>query len=163
MQADPLGLVDGASVYGYAGQNPGRFIDQNGLEVRIYSSTAFGTPGINHAFVYGTECECGAGTNRSSPSDSGAAQGFGVGDRSGNYNVMSVPPGTNEADLIANIRERLDRSIYLPYFNDCHAQLRSAIESLGYQYPGAPNNRFDLDDNIAAALFGLHQYYTQRR
>jgi RHS repeat-associated protein len=32
MQADPLGLVDGASVYGYAGQNPGRYVDQYGLE-----------------------------------------------------------------------------------------------------------------------------------
>ena len=30
MQADPLGLVDGASVYGYAGQNPGRFVDPTG-------------------------------------------------------------------------------------------------------------------------------------
>ncbi|WP_108813218.1 RHS repeat-associated core domain-containing protein [Loktanella sp. Alg231-35] len=30
MQADPLGLVDGASVYGYALQNPGRYIDPRG-------------------------------------------------------------------------------------------------------------------------------------
>ena len=30
LQADPLGLVDGASVYGYAGQNPGRYIDPTG-------------------------------------------------------------------------------------------------------------------------------------
>jgi len=31
IQADPLGLVDGASVYGYAGQNPGRYVDPTGL------------------------------------------------------------------------------------------------------------------------------------
>jgi len=31
MQADPLGLVDGASVYGYARQNPGRYVDPTGL------------------------------------------------------------------------------------------------------------------------------------
>ena len=31
LQADPLGLVDGASVYGYAGQNPGRYVDPFGL------------------------------------------------------------------------------------------------------------------------------------
>ena len=31
MQADPLGLVDGASVYGYARQNPGRWTDPRGL------------------------------------------------------------------------------------------------------------------------------------
>jgi len=27
LQADPLGLVDGPSVYGYAMQNPGRYVD----------------------------------------------------------------------------------------------------------------------------------------
>lgn len=31
IQADPLGLIDGASVYGYVGQNPGRWIDPLGL------------------------------------------------------------------------------------------------------------------------------------
>jgi RHS repeat-associated protein len=30
MQADPLGLVDGASVYGYARENPGRWVDPRG-------------------------------------------------------------------------------------------------------------------------------------
>ena len=33
MRADPLGLVDGASVYGYAGQNPGGFVDPRGEDV----------------------------------------------------------------------------------------------------------------------------------
>ena len=30
LQADPLGLVDGASVYGYVTQNPGRYVDPRG-------------------------------------------------------------------------------------------------------------------------------------
>ena len=30
IQADPLGLIDGASVYGYARQNPGRYVDPRG-------------------------------------------------------------------------------------------------------------------------------------
>ena len=30
IQADPLGLVDGASVYGYARQSPGRYVDPSG-------------------------------------------------------------------------------------------------------------------------------------
>ena len=30
LQADPLGLVDGASVYGYALGNPGRYVDPRG-------------------------------------------------------------------------------------------------------------------------------------
>jgi RHS repeat-associated protein len=34
LQPDPLGLVDGASVYGYAGGNPGRWVDPRGEEVK---------------------------------------------------------------------------------------------------------------------------------
>ena len=33
LQADPLGLVDGASVYGYALQNPGRYSDPRGESI----------------------------------------------------------------------------------------------------------------------------------
>ena len=35
MQADPLGLVDGASVYGYALQNPGRYVDPRGENIIV--------------------------------------------------------------------------------------------------------------------------------
>lgn len=38
LQADPLGLVDGASVYGYALQNPGRYSDFMGLSAGVPSS-----------------------------------------------------------------------------------------------------------------------------
>ncbi|WP_421700993.1 RHS repeat domain-containing protein [Aliiroseovarius sp.] len=34
LQADPLGLVDGASVYGYALQNPGRYVDPRGEQAK---------------------------------------------------------------------------------------------------------------------------------
>ena len=42
LQADPLGLVDGASVYGYALGNPGRYVDPLGLQtiVQICGSVA---------------------------------------------------------------------------------------------------------------------------
>ena len=33
VQADPLGLVEGASIYGYALQNPARYVDPQGLTV----------------------------------------------------------------------------------------------------------------------------------
>jgi len=39
LQADPLGLVDGPSVYGYALQNPGRYIDPRGEQVGVYDGT----------------------------------------------------------------------------------------------------------------------------
>lgn len=35
LQGDPLGLVDGASVYGYALQNPGKFVDPRGEYVWV--------------------------------------------------------------------------------------------------------------------------------
>jgi len=44
IQADPLGLVDGASVYGYARQNPGRYVDPRG-ERSIISGTPWGRAG----------------------------------------------------------------------------------------------------------------------
>jgi RHS repeat-associated protein len=41
IQADPLGLVDGASVYGYARQNPGRWVDPRGEELyEVVAGTA---------------------------------------------------------------------------------------------------------------------------
>jgi len=36
LQADPLGLVDGPSVYGYARQNPGRYVDPKGESKKKY-------------------------------------------------------------------------------------------------------------------------------
>jgi RHS repeat-associated protein len=39
MQADPLGLVDGASVYGYALQNPGRYTDPRGERSRTFNGS----------------------------------------------------------------------------------------------------------------------------
>ena len=45
IQADPLGLVDGASVYGYAGQNPGRWTDPRGEEA-VTVGGSFGAWGV---------------------------------------------------------------------------------------------------------------------
>jgi len=35
LQADPLGLIDGPAIYGYALQNPSRYVDPHGLELAI--------------------------------------------------------------------------------------------------------------------------------
>jgi uncharacterized protein RhaS with RHS repeats len=45
IQADPLGLVDGASVYGFAGQNPGRYVDPRGEEAASVGGS-FGAWGV---------------------------------------------------------------------------------------------------------------------
>ncbi len=66
LQADPLGLVDGASVYGYALQNPGRWTDPRGDAVALVCRRLDGPLGMFYSrgthcavFVYETECECG--------------------------------------------------------------------------------------------------------
>ncbi|MBN8629470.1 MAG: RHS repeat-associated core domain-containing protein [Rhodobacterales bacterium] len=57
LQADPLGLVDGASVYGYVGQNPGRWIDPNGLQ--CFAST--GKDGNTYISCTGPQTFCPSG------------------------------------------------------------------------------------------------------
>ena len=47
IQPDPLGLIDGSSVYGYAGQNPGRWTDPRGTETTVLISTPRGV-GVGH-------------------------------------------------------------------------------------------------------------------
>ncbi len=42
LQADPLGLIDGASVYGYALQNPGRYTDPTGEFIPLLLGIALG-------------------------------------------------------------------------------------------------------------------------
>jgi hypothetical protein len=46
LQADPLGLVDGASIYGYVKGNPGNWIDPRGLQAgsRRGGTTGFPVP-----------------------------------------------------------------------------------------------------------------------
>jgi uncharacterized protein RhaS with RHS repeats len=39
IQADPLGLIDGASVYGYVKQNPGRWVDPRGEDAGTIVTT----------------------------------------------------------------------------------------------------------------------------
>ena len=51
MQADPLGLVDGASVYGYARQSPGRYVDPRGEDS---GGMSFPTP-VPPVFIPGTQ------------------------------------------------------------------------------------------------------------
>lgn len=58
IQADPLGLVDGASVYGYVKGNPGRWADARG-EYWSYYSRADGTTGM--AWHPGGQTYCPSG------------------------------------------------------------------------------------------------------
>ncbi len=54
IQADPLGLVDGASVYGYARQSPGRYTDPRGEQSISIPGGAGGSLGPIGAVAPGT-------------------------------------------------------------------------------------------------------------
>ena len=48
IQADPLGLVDGPSIYNYALQNPGRYVDPRGEQVTIICRPLAGLGALTH-------------------------------------------------------------------------------------------------------------------
>jgi RHS repeat-associated protein len=56
LQADPLGLVDGASVYGYVKQNPGRWIDPRGEYKVCYTDAKTGKQRCVEAYCPGGDC-----------------------------------------------------------------------------------------------------------
>jgi len=146
LTADPIGQSGGVNLFIYVLNNPVNFIDPFGLEIRVYSSNAFDVSGLNHAFVYSTETGRGKGTNGSS----GATLGNGVSDLTSPYYVVTLPPGMSENDFM----DRIDAAngwnnwLWFPWVNDCHSDLKNAFNQAGVQYPGAPNGRIDIDDNI---------------
>ncbi len=62
LQADPLGLIDGASVYGYAAQNPMRYTDPTGEFILVgYVAAAVLGSGIGVVTGYGYDMTLGDG------------------------------------------------------------------------------------------------------
>ena len=80
MQADPLGLVDGANVYGYARQSPGRYVDPRGEES---GGMSFPSP-IPGVFIPGTQ----------------ANQDFGNGVSAGLDGLLGLSHRYNPIDLL---------------------------------------------------------------
>ncbi|MBU1342365.1 MAG: hypothetical protein KKD66_12150 [Proteobacteria bacterium] len=132
---------DAGNGYNYTPQN-----HSANMEVRVYSSDAFGVKGVNHAFVYSQESGRGKGTAGSS----WITKQDGVGNLSSPYNVVSLPPGMSESDFMDKIEnaDGWNNWIWIPYLNDCHSDLENAFDQAGVSYPGAPNGRIDFDDEI---------------
>lgn len=59
LQADPLGLVDGASIFGYALQNPGRYVDPRGESAAWYGGVFFGAYEVGQEYqLHGLNATC---------------------------------------------------------------------------------------------------------
>ena len=109
IQADPLGLVDGASVYGYALQNPGRYTDPRGEAIPLIAwAVVIGGAALGYGVsetadhVEETHCGCGGGGNPNTPDAAGALAGASAADGS----AMAVDkrfrtPGTKLSEVDA--------------------------------------------------------------
>ena len=59
IQADPLGLVDGASVYGYARGNPGRYVDPRGEDACYTDAKTGAQVCVKSSDTYCPSGDCG--------------------------------------------------------------------------------------------------------
>ena len=149
LTADPIGLTGGTNPYNYTKNNPLMMVDPLGLEVRVYSSDAFGIPGFNHAFVYSTELKSGKGR----AGKSGFEWGNGIGDLDAPYVVVKDLKGLSESEFMQRIEAypEWNKGPWIPWIDDCHAELAEAFKYAGVPYPGALNDRIDVDDIIDSA------------
>jgi len=148
---DPIGLEGGINLFVYVLNDPVNKIDPLGLEIRVYSSDAFGIRGLNHAFVHSTETGRFKGTDGSS----WVTKDDGRGSLGSPYKVVPLPPGMSESEFMDSVDQAKgwNNWIWVPWLNDCHADLESAFAQAGVPYPKAPGGRVDYDDHIKR-LFG---------
>jgi len=142
-----------ANPYAYAGNmtNPIIFVDDQGLELRIYTRPAFGGLG-EHAFVYSTETGKHAGTTGSS--STGGAHQVSEEDLEGPYVVVELPEGMTEEEAIEKLQQYpgWNSPVYVPGWNDCHSQLKEAFDYAGIEFPGMPTGRTTLQYGVAGSF-----------
>lgn len=145
----------------FASGNPISNSDPTGLEVRVYSSPAFGMRLIgNHAWVWSSEGE-GQGWGRMAKSTGlRPPSGDGIGDPNKDpYFVVQDLNGMSEKQFIEAIRTspKMDSGPWCPPFNDCHSDLADTFQSLGVAFPGVPGGRHDWIGESSSQYQVTHQ------
>jgi RHS repeat-associated protein len=150
LRPDPIGLNGGINRYLYALANPAAYLDVNGLEIRIYMSPAFGEPWMNHAFIHSSKTGKYRGTNGSSGIGSGNQQGGGS--TAGPFVILMDIGGLSEEEAMNRIMKYplWDTGLYMPFINDCHAQLERALRFAEIPNPGFPRNRINWHEFFEA-------------
>jgi len=149
---DPLGFEAGVNFYAYVQNNPVMFNDPMGLEIRVYSSDAFGVSNLNHAYVWSTE----TGRGKGRAGGYGSEWGNGVPDEQllkpekFPYVTVSDLKGMTETEFMDKIETYPGWNSFwwVPWEVDCHSELEGAFSYTGVAYPGAPGGRTDIDEII---------------
>ena len=142
VEADPLGLVDGASVYGYAMQNPGRYVDPRGERCTEFTRSD-GTTGI-HCIGPQTYCPSGdCGVYGPPPSDCTCEM------------PADVPPGYNYLQNVQIAESQLPSPLCLYCF---YKQVRNKgpwdYKQQGRQYESFGNWNFGAMGAAAGISLG---------
>ena len=143
MQRDPAGYVDGMNLYAYVKNNPLRYLDPWGLELRVYNRPVSGgilkIIGGNHAFLYSTKTGQAWGTSGSLGSGGQVYESETI--KSGAYNVVPNPNNISAQEVMDYMRDTRNSGLYIPGLRDCHSAIDRTLDHFGLDNPGAPGGR----------------------
>lgn len=136
---DPI-LFNGGdtNLYGYVMNDPVNWIDSLGLKVYVCNrKTTWGMG--NHAYIWNDQTNEGYGIQGSSISWNGHPPENGP---SSDTCIAVEGSEGNEDKMMEYLKKNADNGLWVPFINDCHDAVEDAVESSGFEYPGAPGGRF---------------------